>query len=126
MMTILPNHDPVAHGEVLAAQRDEVAQTGTVVAADPVQRCDLGEFLVIQQVMSVCDHLKQALLQGSVLVLGVDRLEQVDGAGVQLLCAVMKEAKVVGARIEWEGHSAALQESARRMGLAAFLGFNSP
>ena len=78
---------------------------------------------MIQEVMTVWDDLKHRIVQESVLLLEVARLEQVDGAGIQLLCALMKEARTVGARIEWEGHSGALQESAHRMGLAAFLGF---
>ncbi|CAK0775176.1 putative STAS domain-containing protein [Gammaproteobacteria bacterium] len=123
------NHDPLADIEALSAQRDAATQALSAPLPgpiQPIQHFDLGEFLVIQEVMSLFDTLKQILIRESVLQLEISRLERVDGAGVQLLCALVKEANTVGARIEWVGHSDALQESARRMGLASFLGFESP
>ena len=62
-------------------------------------------------------QIRSAYDNGAELTLDVDGLLRVDGAGIQMLCAVFKEAENQHMNIVMSGNSAALQSGATQMGV---------
>lgn len=90
--------------------------------ASPV--ADLGASLTIPEVTEALDRLRALLDQGDdPLRLQGSGLEQVDGAGVQLLCALVKGARDRGRAVIWEGASPTLRAAAGQLGLERALGW---
>jgi ABC-type transporter Mla MlaB component len=77
----------------------------------------LGDSLAIQDVAEALEKFRSALELGDTLRIGAADLEQVDGAGLQLLCAVVRAARAQAIDVVWEGTSKPLREAAENLGL---------
>jgi ABC-type transporter Mla MlaB component len=93
---------------------------GTEQAAD---RVDLGDSLTIPDVGQVHERLRAALDLGALRIAAGD-LTQVDAAGVQLLCALVKSARAEARALAWDGVSERLREAVRQLGLESELAFD--
>lgn len=81
----------------------------------------LGDSLTIVGVAELHQKMATALESGKSLLLQGGEIKQIDGAGLQLLAAFIKEAMEIGVGIRWEGLSDTLQQNARRLGLNEIL-----
>ena len=81
----------------------------------------LGEELLIAEVGDRHREWKRLLAGARRLELDGTRLARVDTAGLQLLAALMHEAKRRGVETRWRGVSAGLQETAGCLGLKAVM-----
>jgi len=125
-------HDPLAdmaddenEGKVT---RDVLDATSPVAATEPGATdeglVDLEQSLTIaevsewhEKIMGLCDTEDQLSLKGG-------DLEIVDGAGLQLLAATMKEAAERHIVVTWFSVSDQLKRAAESVGLAAALGLD--
>ena len=82
---------------------------------------DLGSSLIINEVETYRNTLLDALQAGSDLVLDGGEIQQIDGAGLQLLAAFAKEAEKTGVPCRWHAVSQVLCEAANRLDLSATL-----
>jgi anti-anti-sigma regulatory factor len=91
------------------------------VAAGKEAMLDLGATLTISRVAEM--HAKMTALLGSSgsLTLQGGGIEQIDGAGLQLLAAMIKEAAETGVEIRWDGISNSLHQGARQLGMHEIL-----
>jgi anti-anti-sigma regulatory factor len=78
----------------------------------------LGQELTIQVIDEVRDSWLQELGQNGDLTIDAADLEQVDGAGIQLLLSLVQTIEARGNRIKWSGISDALSSGAKTVGLA--------
>ncbi len=112
-------HDPLADMESGAA--DQAEQTGDTRAVGAsstgADSIDLGDSLTIADVGELRERLRAALDLGGTLSVGAGDVEQVDAAGVQLLCAVAREADQQGIAVDWNGVSGRLKDAVVRLGL---------
>ncbi len=112
---VLPDLQPEPEPEPeLQAEVDD----GFNAAADSV--IDLGEVLTIREVTEVHERLMQAMIGhgSSDYVISAAALQQVDGAGLQLLAAFVREAARRGNGLCWADTSEALTTAAAGMGLS--------
>jgi anti-anti-sigma regulatory factor len=87
-------------------------------AGNPVQ---LGESLMIQDVAQAMEAFRQALELGGAFTIDAANLEQIDGAGLQLLCAALRDARAQGVEVVWRDASERLRQAARDLGVDAEL-----
>jgi anti-anti-sigma regulatory factor len=78
----------------------------------------LGESLTVQEVGSMMGGLRAALNAGGPIVIDAAELSQIDGAGVQLLCLLFKEAGERNIPCAWREHSLPLQQAVKQLGLS--------
>jgi ABC-type transporter Mla MlaB component len=89
--------------EISASTNDSAAMGNRVI---------LDENLTIQEVGEVVAQVRSAFDLGTPITLEVGGLSRVDGAGVQLLCALFKESLDQQVDIIWNGDSEALNSAA--------------
>ena len=119
-------HDPLADIEVEAVEAETPPPAGEapetvaddVAAADVI---DLGDSLTIRDVGELHGRLCAALDLGGDLRIDAGALEQVDAAGIQLLCALARDARNQGFELQWQGVSDRLAAGVRQLGLEAEL-----
>ena len=98
------------------AREGSVAES-TPRTDDSVDRVDLGDCLTIAEVEALRGRLLTALDLGDLRLAAAD-VEQIDAAGVQLLCAAVRDAQRRGRSLVWEGVSERLRAAAAQLGLA--------
>lgn len=98
--------------EISASTNDSAAMGNRVI---------LDENLTIQEVGEVVAQVRSAFDLGTPITLEVGGLSRVDGAGVQLLCALFKESLDQQVDIIWNGDSEALNSAAAQLGVAEVL-----
>lgn len=81
--------------------------------------------LAIGQTRETYERLNEALNHGQAITLDADRLDQVDGAGAQLLLAFCRAAHERGLDLAWRGVSPALNDVAQLLGLSDLLGISA-
>ncbi len=118
------SHDPLADldagpDEAQQAAAGAVAPENQVAAADDALQ--LGECLGIADVGPVQERLRELLDRGAMRIDAGD-LEQVDAAGVQLLCSAVKDARRQEIDVQWVQVSDTLTAAARQLGLGEALG----
>ena len=84
-------------------------------------RVELDENLTIREASEALAKLRAAADLGTFITLDVSSLNRVDGAGVQLLCAVVKETDNQQLDLIWSGESNALKSAASQLGVTEFL-----
>ncbi len=82
---------------------------------------DFGESLTIAGVADLHRKMVAVLESGGAMVLQGGDIMQIDGAGLQLLAALIKEAVERGGSIHWDGLSDTLQQNIRQLGLNEIL-----
>jgi len=85
---------------------------------------DLGGSLVISEVEAYRSALLEALQGDSDIVIDGAEIEQIDGAGLQLLAAFALEAEKMHIAFKWCGASLVLCEASGQLGLAEVLRLN--
>jgi len=109
--------------EEIAAVSDEVTEDSP--APSEVSACiDLTGSLIINEVEIHRNTLINALQEGGDLMLDGGEIEQIDGAGLQLLAAFAKEAEKTGISYKWNSVSPVLCEAAKQLGLTEVLQLN--
>jgi anti-anti-sigma regulatory factor len=83
---------------------------------------DLGSALVLQDIAQWQVRLSEGLDSTDCLVLSGAEIEQIDGAGLQLLAALRLEADEKGKSVVWKGVSGELYKAAQIVGLDQVLG----
>ncbi|HEB95356.1 MAG TPA: STAS domain-containing protein [Sedimenticola thiotaurini] len=89
--------------------------------ADDASVLDLGSCLTIAEVGELGARMVHVFDRGAEVVLEGGEIEQIDGAGIQLLAALMKEAARRQQRVRWAAGSPVVEEAARQLGLAELL-----
>ena len=82
----------------------------------------MGESLTIQEVGELMVPLRDALIGERRITLDAGGLGRVDGAGLQLLCLLFKEARDRRLELAWSALSEGLGAAARPLGLAEAIG----
>jgi len=82
---------------------------------------ELDSCLTIAEVGPLAEQLAGVFDSGDSLVLNGGEIEQIDGAGIQLLAGLMKEAAAQQAQVAWSGTTVVLREAAAQLGLAELL-----
>lgn len=97
-------------------------------APDPmaVDLMALGPSLTIQDALGLKQQLDGILSAGGAVHLDGAAVRSADTAGIQLLAAFSREAKMRNVEIIWRGASEALLQSAASLGLSALLGLAAP
>ena len=68
-------------------------------------------------------QLQQARRAKQPVIIDAERVERVDTAVLQLLCAFVQDAKASGVTLQWRHPSAPVRQAARLLDLCAHLGF---
>ncbi len=85
---------------------------------------NLGDSLSIQNVGQIMADIGAAFDLGTPIELNGEDVERIDGAGLQLLCVLMKSGGEKGVQIGWNGSSETLVEGAKQLGLQDLLQLN--
>ncbi len=85
---------------------------------------NLGGSLVISEVDAYRSTLLEALQGDGDLIIDGAEIEQIDGAGLQLLAAFALEAEKMHIAFKWRGASSVLCEASGQLGLAEVLRLN--
>ncbi len=93
------------------------------MALDPMA---LGPSLTIQEALSLKQQLGGILSAGGAVHLDGAGVRAADTAGIQLLVAFSREAKMRNVEIIWRGASEVLLQSAAGLGLSVLLGLAAP
>jgi phospholipid transport system transporter-binding protein len=93
------------------------------MALDPMV---LGPSLTIQEALGLKQQLDGILSAGGAVHLDGAGVRSADTAGIQLLVAFSREAKMRHVEITWRGASEVLLQSAAGLGLSALLGLAAP
>jgi ABC-type transporter Mla MlaB component len=79
----------------------------------PITAISCGKVLGISTVNELYCSLKQSLESGLVIELDASRVERIDTAALQLLCAFVRDSASSGRRIQWRRPTQALITSAK-------------
>ncbi len=106
-----------------AVKTDDKEETADVPSAEPKSNraIELGDALVISEVETVRAMLLEALQDGEDLFLDGSEIEQIDGAGLQLLAACILEAERMHVAFKWHSASPTLCSAAEQLGLTKVL-----
>lgn len=78
---------------------------------------NLGDSLTIAGVAELHQKMSTILETGEAITMQGNEIKQIDGAGLQLLAALIKEAVELGVEIRWGGISDSLRQGVRQLGL---------
>ena len=85
---------------------------------------NIGEVLDITMAMEYYEQFNQMLNDHKSIILNIDKLERIDGAGLQLLMALVKEAGRTEVEVKWTGQSDALNRAADIIAVEEYLAIN--
>jgi len=103
-----------------AMAKEDTTTEETAVASS--QSIELGATLSIADVGELRGRLRDGMDLGGLTIHAGD-VEQVDAAGIQLLCAVTRDARNQGVELTWSGVSERLGNAVRQLGLEDELAF---
>lgn len=83
----------------------------------------LNENLTVKEVSGFNNSNKTIFDAGVNLSIDVSDLQRIDGAGIQLLCAIVKEANEKNISISWKGESQSLQDAIVQFGLVEIMNY---
>ena len=124
-------HDPLADLEQdtadappeAASEAGEDVPEAAPAADTQAGGISLGDSLTIEEVGELRERLRAGLDLGGTLNIHAAEVEQVDAAGIQLLCAAARDARNQGLDLAWDGVSDRLQAAVRQLGLEGELAF---
>ncbi len=120
-------HDPLADMDPETPQQTAKAAADAEAApgdeAEAPECVALGDSLTIADVGELRERLRGGLDLGGTLNIDAGDVEQVDAAGIQLLCAVARDARNQGLDVAWTGVSDRLAAAVRQLGLEDELPF---
>ncbi len=102
-----------------APRKKSAAAKPAPVVANSV--LDLGDVLVIADVLEWHQKIIAVFESGGEISIDGGRIEQIDGAGLQLLVAVIKEAVAKKVKVVWKDVSDTLYNAAAQLGLSGIL-----
>jgi len=114
-------HDPLSATEEVQQDEGNVQadrEIADVETKDAGNVIELGSSLVISDVEAYHATLLAALQKGSDLVVDGGDIQQIDGAGLQLLAAFALEAKRMCIVFKWQAASPVLCEGSEQLGLS--------
>lgn len=79
----------------------------------PTIKAGCGEIVDISTVRTLHGILREALESGASVEIDASSVERIDAAGMQLLCAFVKDATTYGTRVRWVGPTQAFVDTAR-------------
>ena len=129
------SHDPLEEMEEVTSisnADEDCSQTSVVSTMDNSDmqtkiksgseiEIELGESLTIQEVSETVDKVSSVFDTGSQIIIKSNELMRVDGAGVQLLCAIFKEASLKQVGIRLHEPTEALRTAATYLGMSELL-----
>lgn len=77
--------------------------------------------LIINHVETLYHQLIKLLSSGEDVLLDISEVEKTDTAGLQLLCVIQKSLTETDNTIAWQGHSEALSDTAKLIGVDRYL-----
>jgi anti-anti-sigma regulatory factor len=98
------------------AVKPKIKATSNVIA--------LGESLVISSAIDWREKMAAAISGNDKVKLNGGEVERIDGVGLQLLVALMKEAVNSNATVSWDSASDVLIDGAAQLGLIEILGLD--
>ncbi len=107
-----------------AVKEPEVESVMVAEACSNSNQINLGDSLGIQNVGQIMADIGAAFDLGTPIELNGEDVERIDGAGLQLLCMLMKSAGEKGVQIGWNSPSETLVEGAKQLGLQDLLQLN--
>jgi anti-anti-sigma regulatory factor len=139
------DHDPLASAEGATGEAEKqapakpapakkaVKKTAAKKTAEPTAEAeapgsdgfDMGDSLTIAEVADSHRRLTELLASGGAITLDGGGIEGIDGAGLQLLAALMRDASGQGIEVNWSGASDALKAAADQVGLTDVLGLSA-
>jgi anti-anti-sigma regulatory factor len=96
---------------------DTSAEAAAAADAAEAAGVNLGDSLTIADVGELRERLRGELDLGGTLSIRAGEVEQLDAAGIQLLCAVARDARNQGLELAWDGVSARLESAVLQLGL---------
>lgn len=112
----------MSHDPLLDLQNDtdvnHDAELSEHLRENPVNQINLGDNLTIQEVEQYLNSTRSTFDNGMKIVIDTSELQRIDGAGVQLLCAIYKEAANKNITLEWINTNDKLMTAVKSMGLA--------
>ncbi len=116
-------HEEEKEAAMEAVKADDKEETADAPAVEPKSgmAIELGDALVISEVETVRAMLLEALQGGEDLFLDGSEIEQIDGAGLQLLAACILEAERMHVAFKWHSASPTLCSAAEQLGLTKVL-----
>ena len=100
-----------------AKKRPEVESEEMTKAGTGSSQFNLGDSLCIQDVTQAMEDMMPLIDLGSAITINGGDVGRTDGAGLQLLCMLMKTGKEKGIEISWGPVSDAITDGARLLGL---------
>ena len=119
----LMSHDPLADlgiEETPTSVDADVQNKG-----DPDSALQFAASLTIGDVGDFYEVCHQALDDSGPFILDAEAVEVIDGAGIQMIAACVKEAIEQGREVRWQSTSEALVRAARIMGVDESLSLNT-
>lgn len=113
---------PPAEAQAKEPEPEPVLQQVAEPAAASDSALMLDDALTIPDVAEVLERFRSSMDMGGALKINGAALEQLDAAGIQLICAAVKDARSQSMEVVWEGVSDHLRTSATLLGLASDLG----
>jgi anti-anti-sigma regulatory factor len=106
----------VAEPAAAAATEAKTADPSPIALALPTA-------CTIREGSAVKGELLKLLNNEQTVVLDISAVERVDTAGLQLLCAFVRDRRAHGKRTQWSGSPAAFSEAVELLGLTQVLGY---
>ncbi|GEM_PF-2125332 len=117
-------HDPLSMPEELHEEEPVITESIISDSKKNSDAIDLGGSLVISEVEAIRGDLLETLQSGKDLIIDGAEIEQIDGAGLQLLAACILEAERMHVTLKWCGASQTLCSAADQLGLTETLQLN--
>lgn len=108
-----------------AGKEPEVESVMAAEECSNSNQINLGDSLSIQNVGQIMADIGAVFDLGTPIELNGEDVERIDGAGLQLLCMLMKSGGEKGVQIGWNSSSETLIEGAKQLGLQDLLQLNS-
>jgi anti-anti-sigma regulatory factor len=108
----------------IAPVMEPAASTANEAAAPPSRMFALGESCTIREGAALKTELLKLAGSDQTVVLDVQAVERVDSAGLQLLCAFVRDRRAQGRRTSWSGNPQAFTDAVETLGLNQALGYS--
>ncbi len=116
-------HDPLADIDGETPEQTAESEPVPEAEAETPGGLGLGDSLTIADVGELRERLRSGLDLGGTLNIDAADVEQVDAAGIQLLCVMARDARNQGLDVAWSGVSDRLSAAVRQLGLEDELTF---
>ena len=111
--------------EVIAAPLKDTDKGSVKHANDQAQIKILSivDSLTIQEVNEISQTLHTLFDNPMDIIIEAEHVQRIDGAGLQLLCAIFKEGERQNVNVNWQGDVSVIQDAAKKIGVYDYLKF---